>query len=826
MKKCNFFKILCVALFLGVVFSSTLFLQENQTVKASNYCFENNLSVEESEINSTLQNPTNVIISAENWQTTAKEFVININFSHEFKNVNSFSFDVKWYRNGSYLKQTSTYSITERITNASKYTYQAKIMISYEGESTQYVDSNIIDVYVVEPIEPISGITYNGKGNVTWRDNSKTVNLLNEIYYAQYSVTLYKKGSLKDTKVKTLQINSQESDLNANFFDQFTQVNSYKIGVVKKIGNLFAQEIYSNYFDIALVKYNCDTTEVSIQKEFIDVNSRIATPQAITKTGYTFKGWFKDSNFEEKISFPYKVTVAEEITFFAKWELNPLKCKIEGNLNNLVYDENEHKIVIGASHELSNLTFKFEWFKLVNENYEKLTNLKNNEIFVQNVEDNGDYYCKVTASDSSNRTTEKDVYFIVNMQKANTEIIVQEITKKYKYDKTKQTVPINASLTRSNEVVSLEITGNEFENVPEGGLLQIKVFAPETKNYKSAEKIVKVPISKAETTLFIEDQVFVYNGQKAIPNGTVLNDEQNGLMYFDGEDIINVGPYKRKVIVPETMNYKAYYKEVKIEIVPAIIQIKAKDTTSFWLFGKKDFDYEIVEGELFGDDVLKVNYFCNVDISKPGNYVISLTATNSNYYVGVIDGNYKVSIVPYVVVLLLIILIVSYVFIKKRMKPYVVEFEGDGVVISPITVKNKNDIKISIPSRKGFVFNGWYLDINYTKKFNGKFKRGTTVTLYSKWQQIENDQETIINENEIAKSFVNNLFNKTESILNEEVVVEEKTEPEVLIETKQESSEMDLIRDILQKVESEKSQDSQINSEELNNLINQLTNKK
>ena len=48
--------------------------------------------------------------------------------------------------------------------------------------------------------------------------------------------------------------------------------------------------------------------------------SEIQTEPVPTRNGYTFAGWYKDSGFSDKVTFPYEVTKAQML--YAKWEKN------------------------------------------------------------------------------------------------------------------------------------------------------------------------------------------------------------------------------------------------------------------------------------------------------------------------------------------------------------------------------------------------------------------------------------------------------------------------------------------------------------------------
>ena len=57
--------------------------------------------------------------------------------------------------------------------------------------------------------------------------------------------------------------------------------------------------------------------------------SEIQTEPVPTRNGYTFAGWYKDSGFSDKVTFPYEVTKTQ--TLYAKWEKNTYTVRFELN---------------------------------------------------------------------------------------------------------------------------------------------------------------------------------------------------------------------------------------------------------------------------------------------------------------------------------------------------------------------------------------------------------------------------------------------------------------------------------------------------------------
>ena len=162
--------------------------------------------------------------------------------------------------------------------------------------------------------------------------------------------------------------------------------------------------------------------------------------------------------------------------------------------------------------------------------------------------------------------------------------------------------------------------------------------------------------------------------------------------------------------------------------------------------------------------------------------------------------------------------------IKRHMKPYVIEFEGEGVLLPTIAGKNKSNLKIKNATREGYQFDGWFVDPALTIKFDGKLKRGKTNILYAKWIKVESPESNKINVKDLAQNIVNNLLiNK-----NKPEIKEAPVEDSVNVEENNEISEntnssVDFINDIIKKATEETNGNS--SEEELKNLIDRISRK-
>lgn len=88
--------------------------------------------------------------------------------------------------------------------------------------------------------------------------------------------------------------------------------------------------------------------------------SRIEQEPLTTRVGYTFKGWYKESEFINKVTFPYEVTKSQ--TLYAKWEKNTYTVHFELNGGTGVEDMTVSEVETEPVPTRSGYTFK-GWYK-------------------------------------------------------------------------------------------------------------------------------------------------------------------------------------------------------------------------------------------------------------------------------------------------------------------------------------------------------------------------------------------------------------------------------------------------------------------------------
>jgi uncharacterized repeat protein (TIGR02543 family) len=66
------------------------------------------------------------------------------------------------------------------------------------------------------------------------------------------------------------------------------------------------------------VTFNADSGTPAPNRQTVNYGGKVTEPEAMTKTGYTFGGWYKYANFEQLWNFATDI-VESEITMYAKW---------------------------------------------------------------------------------------------------------------------------------------------------------------------------------------------------------------------------------------------------------------------------------------------------------------------------------------------------------------------------------------------------------------------------------------------------------------------------------------------------------------------------
>ena len=114
-----------------------------------------------------------------------------------------------------------------------------------------------------------------------------------------------------------------------NSYVGFTPETQEITGIIAPDGSLVLEVKYNrNKFDISFDANGALTTPDTL----VDVKyeSNIVDPVDVSKQGYTLKGWYTQSSFDNQWNFGTS-TVKEDMTLFAKWEKNNYTVEFDAN---------------------------------------------------------------------------------------------------------------------------------------------------------------------------------------------------------------------------------------------------------------------------------------------------------------------------------------------------------------------------------------------------------------------------------------------------------------------------------------------------------------
>lgn len=730
-------------------------------------------------------------------------------------------------------------TLTQTINQQNAFEYYADLTVELEGNTyTLTTDQNQdttqtdnLTVYVIKPFE--TQISYsNGKYAFTAVDDATK-------YVAQVYCVKQAGDIAIGNPVEILSGSGLEFDLKSAIASAGATVSDgeyyAKINAVLSVGNknFSTQTIESSHVNFYKVKFVTDSSN-TINDLVIDEFTTYVNPnsESLSKTGYTFEYWCSDAQMLNK--YDAGETIASNLTIYAKWKLNAIQNISSIGGVNKAYDGVQSTITLLPSHE-SGLTegFSFAWyFTPAGSSQTQALNNTSNQIAPINAKDSGVYYCNVTLTDARGRTVTTQTNNIsVNIEKFQTVLDTQNVIKQYTYNGSEQTINSGAvALDSNNNPIGLAInyqiqglSGNKFVNVPQNsnGSYVVIISTSGNENFKPAQAQVQVVVKKATPIIQIEKpfQFFSYTGESIVPEFVVNNQEQKGLAYTN-VSAINVGEYDVTITVIETQNYLSGTADVHITINPANIFIKANDISGVLFEAQKELSYSIISGQVYGNDDLGIVISTDVNTSKIGDYTITLSCNNSNYKIAVFEGRYYVSGWPYYLGAMLVAFATYLVLLALSKRKYQYEFEvNGGSIVAPIDTKRKREIRLDVPTKDGYKFAGWYLDIELTKPFKGRFRKSKGKTLYAKW---EKDDATIPLSEELqsAQQIVEELGFGTKQKRKTKTTQDKKSVEKQVDKKPKEKTDQEKLEDLINSISAST---NSTNTQDLDDLINNIT---
>ena len=196
--------------------------------------------------------------------------------------------------------------------------YNDTIIVSTVSDSDRVSDSFTAEFTVTpKQLDSPEILTWSsstpGKATVTW----KSVNNA-----SGYSVKLYKDDNAVDVNAN---VTVNESEYTGTFNIAGEGIYTVKVKA-KGVGNYADSEVEtSSPLQFYSVKFDTDNGK-DLSPQVVVKNGKVLDPltggNVLTKNGYTFAGWYSDSNFAENSKWDFdKSTVQDNTTLYARWYL-------------------------------------------------------------------------------------------------------------------------------------------------------------------------------------------------------------------------------------------------------------------------------------------------------------------------------------------------------------------------------------------------------------------------------------------------------------------------------------------------------------------------
>ena len=493
---------------------------------------------------------------------------------------------------------------------------------------------------------------------------------------------------------------------------------------------------------------NCDE---QISDYVLDETSILQLP-LLEKEGYTLKAWFSDPDFIDKIGTPGEsVEIDESMVLYAKWVKKKYTIKFNSDGGTPV-DEITAKYesaiaepesptkegyVFSGWYEDKGLTKPYAFSTMPSRDLVLHAKWMKEE-YIVNFDSNGGTQVEPIKSYYQDNIEEPEIPTkegyafegwytdsnLTNKYDFNSKIL-SNITLYAKWAKDKYTISFN-----SNGGTAVKSITNYYEEEVIEPSIPTKVGHTFTGWYKDEE------LTQLYTFSTIPSQnIILYAGW--IKNKYIISFNSNG------GTIVN--------------SITKYYKEKLIEPIPPV---KEGYTFAGWYEDGKLTKKYLFDTVLAKDITLYAKWNKN-EVKKPvspvnNKYTISFNS-NGGTTVNNIIGYYKDKLIEPAVPTRIGYTFVGWyedtkltkkylfntmpnknitLYAKWAKNKYVISFNSNGGnSIEQIILEYKKELKdLEIPTRKGYIFAGWFKDQELTKEFNLKTMPSEDIILYAKWE--------------------------------------------------------------------------------------------
>ena len=640
-----------------------------------------------------------------------------------------------------------------------------------DGQGTSYVagatfniteDTILFAQWSKNPPAATYSVTYNGNGN-----DGGNVPTDSTQYTQNASVTVGEPGTLTKTGYTFEGWNTQPDGKGTKF-------SSDEIFTIDRNMTLFAQWSIKQY----TVSFHSNGGN-SVDSMSADYSTKITSPSDPTQVGYTFEGWYKDSNLTTPWSFDND-SVTEDTTLYAKWKVNSYNVTFDTNGGDSIGSKStEYNTTITSPTEPTKTGYTFEgWYKdknltipwsfdndSVTEDTTLYAKWKVSNYDVSFNTDGGSSVLSIKTNYNTTISTPEEPtktgYTFVGWYKDS------ELTEAWNFttDKVTQNTTLYGKWTIKNFTIMFDTNGGSTVEGTNANY-NTKITSPNnpTKDGYTFEGWYKD--SNLSTPWSFEND--------PIKEDTTLYakwSKQNYTVQFNtyGGSSIQAGhvEYGEKVTKPsdptkEGYNFLGWYTEPNLLTLFDFEQAIKNDTTLNAKWGVNLYVVDFNTNE--GSKVASITTDYNTSISIPtepkktgytfvGWYKDSELNDAWDFATDKVTQN-------------------TTLYVKWKLNSYEVSFETNGGTQVESTAADYNT-KITPPNepiRLGYTFGGWYKDTDLITQWSFEENLVTENTkLYAKW--ISNDAKlssiTITNNVNLSPAFNSLVTNYTSSVGNE-----------------------------------------------------------
>lgn len=197
-------------------------------------------------------------------------------------------------------------------------TYKPKPISVYEVRF--YANGSLIDTQYVEqgqkPTEP-SVVALTGQKFVGWDKAIDTGILENTDFTAQFETLTFtvKFVDFDQTVIDEQTVNYSQSAVEPT---EPTRTGYEFIGWDKEFDSVLEDLVITAKYEVITFVATCYDGSLEVDEVFADYGKAFAVPATPTKDGYSFDGWYVDSDFTEKYDFT--LTATKDVSLYAKFD--------------------------------------------------------------------------------------------------------------------------------------------------------------------------------------------------------------------------------------------------------------------------------------------------------------------------------------------------------------------------------------------------------------------------------------------------------------------------------------------------------------------------